>query len=57
MPNLTDKIYVGSQADYDKERRDALKKLGWKPGHDSESGYCDDEVDHSPQTVVDHKKD
>ena len=30
-----------------------LRKMGWKPGH--QGTYKNDEVDHSPQTVINHK--
>ena len=29
-----------------------LRKMGWKPGH--QGAYKNDEVDHSPQIVIEH---
>jgi len=54
ISNPTGMDYYVNQNDYEKAREAALAKLGWKPGHQGE-GYCDDEVDHSPAQVVDHK--
>ena len=31
----------------------ALRKMGWTPGH--QGSYKNDEVDHSPQVVIEHK--
>ena len=43
---------------YGKERAGAyvygtLRKMGWAPGH--QGSYKNDEVDHSPLTVIEHK--
>lgn len=32
-----------------------LRKLGWTPGHQPGSSYKNDEVDHSPLTVIHHR--
>lgn len=42
---------------YGEERADAytygtLRKMGWRPGH--QDAYKNDEVDHSPLTVIHH---